>query len=88
MGKGIYKAPGGVIRVALEGDKIMEGLEITGDFFIFPEEALEDLEKGLLGVELNRGALMDSVRSFYEKHEIESPGIGPEDLVEAIEKAR
>ena len=59
---------------------------ITGDFFFYPEEELENLEKKLIGVKLEKKKLLNVIKSFYQEKNIESPGLEPEDLVEAILK--
>jgi lipoate-protein ligase A len=47
---GAWKAPGGLVRAdATVRDGALEGVELSGDFFIFPHEALEGLESALAG---------------------------------------
>jgi hypothetical protein len=82
-----HKAVGGLIRIALDADELIKDIRITGDFFIHPEEAIEDLEKTLMGVRTEEGELLRVIKNFYAEKGIEAPGIEPEDLVEAIRKA-
>lgn len=87
MQHSVHKTRGGLIRVGVsldESDRI-DDIVITGDFFIYPEESVEALEKVLVGVSTDGGELLKVVKGFYEN--IEAPGIGPEDLVKAIKKA-
>ncbi|MEM2192101.1 MAG: lipoate protein ligase C-terminal domain-containing protein [Candidatus Hadarchaeales archaeon] len=82
------KAPKGVIKVALEreGDKISR-LSISGDFFMYPEEALEEMEKMLVGTEITREKIMEKIKEFYRKTDAQTPMVLPEHWVEAIMKA-
>lgn len=85
MGEAVYKAEGGVIRVELEADDVIKKIKITGDFFIFPEDSIEGLEEALVGTSTYDGELLKVIKDFYEN--IDSYGIEPEDMVEAIKKA-
>ncbi|NLG95307.1 MAG: lipoate--protein ligase family protein, partial [Acetomicrobium flavidum] len=43
---GEFKAPKGIIKVSLELDgTVISDINISGDFFMYPEEALDDLER-------------------------------------------
>lgn len=83
-----YKAPKGVIKVELElsGKKISR-ISFSGDFFMYPEEAIDELERFLTGVEAESGALLKSVNNFYGKADLRTPMLNPEHWVEAILRA-
>lgn len=86
MGKAEYKVKGGkLIRIKLdkEGNKI-EGVKITGDFFLHPEEVIEELERSLKGQPLREPDLRISVRSTLENMKATMLGASPEDLVRCI----
>ena len=85
MKRSVHKTRGGLIRVSLDADDRINDIMITGDFFIYPEESIEALEKALVGTSTDEGKLLKVVKDFYEN--IEAPGIGPEDIVRAIKKA-
>jgi hypothetical protein len=87
MGYAEFKAPKGVIKVDLksEGGRIAE-ISISGDFFMYPEDALERFERALVGVELERGKLLEAVRRFYAGG-VQTPMVEPEHWVEAILRA-
>ena len=36
-------------------------IAITGDFFVYPEEKLDELELNLIGTELQRDAIMNKI---------------------------
>jgi lipoate---protein ligase len=53
-----------LIRITLEYDewaKTISSIAITGDFFLYPEEKLEELELNLIGTELQRDAIMNKI---------------------------
>lgn len=85
MSEAIYRAGGGIIRVSLEAGDAIKKIKITGDFFIFPEDSIEGLERALVGTGTDYDALLNVINDFYEN--IDSYGIEPEDLVKAIKKA-
>lgn len=80
-----YKTRGGLIRVSLEADEKINDILITGDFFIYPEESVEELEKSLLGVSVEEEKILDVVNDFFEN--IDAMDIEPKDFVAAIKKA-
>ena len=81
----VHKAKGGVIRVAVEADDVIKKIKITGDFFIFPEDSVEALEKALVGRSANESELLRVIKDFCE--DIDAHGIEPEDIIKAITKA-
>jgi len=88
MGYSEFKAPKGVIKVELElaGRKISR-ISLSGDFFMYPEEAIDALERALVGTEASRAPLLSAVQSFYEKTGARTPMLEPEHWVEAIMRA-
>jgi hypothetical protein len=82
------KAPKGVIKVELEleGEAISH-ISLSGDFFMYPEDALERLEQALVGVRADRESLLAAVRSFYNSTGARTPMLEPEHWVEAILRA-
>ncbi len=84
MKKSIYKAKGGLIRIKIKGEDKIEKIVITGDFFFYPENELENLEKYLIGTKISEEEVYKSIKKFYKEKNIESPGLNPEDLTKAI----
>ncbi len=85
MVEGSYKAAKGLIRVKAEVEfGILKVIQIAGDFFMYPEDQLWDLEDTLLGTEVNRESILSKIKGFYERSGILTPGVVPEDFVEAI----
>ncbi len=83
-----FKAPKGVIKVELEmANGRISRVSLSGDFFMYPEEAIEELERSLEGVEVNKEALLVAVRKFYSLTGAKTPMLEPEHWVEAIMRA-
>jgi lipoate-protein ligase A len=79
----VYKAPGGLIRATVvEKEGVIDSLSLSGDFFFYPQDKLEDLERALVGVK--EGEVEEAIVRFYEENAIESPGVGPTDWAQAI----
>jgi len=78
-----------MIRLTAElmGDKILD-IIISGDFFAIPEEAISALEEALRGCRLDREELLERIKAFYASAGVDTPGIGPDDFVEALMKLR
>ncbi|MDI6642599.1 MAG: lipoate protein ligase C-terminal domain-containing protein [Candidatus Hodarchaeaceae archaeon] len=88
MGYAEFKAPKGVIKVELElSDDKISRISLSGDFFMYPEEAIEELERALEGVEARKEALLVAVRDFYSLSGAQTPMVEPEHWVEAILRA-
>lgn len=79
---------GKMVKVTLEiaAGKISDIL-ISGDFFMIPETMLPNLETELRGAPLNENELLSKIKEFYEHHRIQTPGVNPADIVQAILKA-
>ena len=86
MGKAQYKVEGGKlvkVKLKLEADKI-KGVKIMGDFFLHPEELIEELEKTLERSELNEEVLADYIKTFIIKNKAVLLGATPEDFAKCI----
>lgn len=70
----------GIDVVLREG--LISKIRIAGDFFVFPEEALEAFEKSLIGVRAGRDELTYLVAGFYANAKV--AGVTQEDFVEAM----
>jgi len=81
-----YKALGGkLVRVRLsESNGIIAKVEITGDFFLVPEEDLPRLEAMLVGAKLDGPAVKTVVDDFFRKTHAEGLGVTRDDFVNAI----
>ena len=83
--KGEKKVKGGKLikcEIEVEGRKIKE-IKFTGDFFIHPEEMLEELEENLRGKNIEEAE--EIINSFFEN--IEGIGVTADDFIEVLKKA-
>jgi lipoate---protein ligase len=82
------KAPGGLIRLTL---RLREGriddLSISGDFTIFPQTAVTEIEASLRATTAEPQAVLAVIRERYRESNIQSPGIGPDDWAAAFSLA-
>ena len=79
-----YKVPNGkLIRLQAEIDsnKIKE-IKINGDFFLYPEEKIAELEQALIGKPLEEVTLQPLVSESLSGCEM--VGISPEEIVTAL----
>jgi len=86
MGKAQYKVEGGkLIKVQLETeDNKIKKVKITGDFFLHPEELIEELEKAVEGTTLHEQILASRIKTFIKKNEAVLLGASPEDFAKCI----
>ena len=83
-----YKAPGGLIRATMRvQEAVLDDITLSGDFFVYPQESLSQLELALVGSPLNEKALQQRTGAFWQAHQIQSPGLTPQDVVTVILQA-
>ena len=86
--KSVYKVPNGkLLKIKLEYDENtnnIENIKITGDFFAYPEEAIDIIEEKLKNIQIKKNTLIDMVQSIINEHEIEFIGLNTEGLTEGI----
>jgi lipoate-protein ligase A len=79
----MHKAPGGLIRAVVEvREGRLAGVSLSGDFFLYPEERLFDLERALADILIEDVEAV--VTQFYAEHDIESPGVTPQDFAQVL----
>ena len=84
-GSSKYKAEKGLIKIKLDlEDGKIDKITIEGDFFFYPEDKLWDLEKALIGCEVEEEKLTERIAEFYRRMNVSSPGVKPEDFTKAI----
>jgi lipoate-protein ligase A len=81
------KVPGGkllCVEAEFSGDRI-EKIRITGDFFLHPEETIDSIEKGLVGVKADRVAA--KVSEVLARFDARLLGASPEDIERLVRRA-
>lgn len=83
--KGIHKSKGGIIRTFLkvDGDTIID-ITFSGDFFLYPEAAIDTIAEGLKGVRASEDAVLSAIERAYRAEGIQSPGTSPADFTRSI----
>ena len=77
-----------MIKVELElAGGAISRISFSGDFFMYPEDALERFERVLIGIKTDKESLLAVVRRFYESTGVQTPMVEPEHWVEAIMRA-
>ena len=86
MGKATYKVKGGkLIKVNLTlNEGRIEEIKIMGDFFLHPEETIEDIERTLRGCILNEERICNLIRSALSRERAVLLGASPEDFARCI----
>ncbi len=86
--KSIYKVPNGkLLKIILDynsENKSINNISITGDFFAYPEESIDIMEKKLKDTLLIKENLLEKINSVIKKYNIEFIGLNAEGLVEGI----
>lgn len=86
--KGIHKSKGGIIRSFLKVDEgVISDITFSGDFFMFPEDAIDNIVETLKGVPAVGDDIRSAVEKVYESESVQSPGTTPEDFVISIMQA-
>ena len=85
MGYFELKARKGLIKVqsVVEGGVLRE-VEISGDFFFYPEEAFWRFKEDLRGIRVDYEEILQRVSSILEREGIELVGCTAEDFAKAI----
>lgn len=86
--QGVHKSKGGLIRSFVTADNgIIKEISISGDFFLFPEEAFFKIVEELKGIKAEREDVELKIEEIYRRENIQSPGTLPSDFTESIMKA-
>ncbi len=77
------------VDVEVDFDEIIKNIKITGDFFIHPEDFLEEIENSIIG--LGRNAGLESITSNIQKttagKDIQMIGISPDSIAILVREA-
>ncbi len=89
-GESRYKVPGGkLVEVRLEYDESIGKIEILGDFFIYPEEALALIERAILGArrDASEREIEERIEGVLRPGGIEMIGVTAEAIAKAVRLA-
>ncbi|MFX0086020.1 MAG: biotin/lipoate A/B protein ligase family protein [Candidatus Hodarchaeota archaeon] len=80
-----YKTTGGLIQVICEfNESILTDILISGDFWIFPDTILPQLEDYLKNTDLTKIDLSIHINEFLRNNECQSPGTTAADIAKPI----
>ena len=86
--KSVYKVPDGkLLKIFLDYDEKYNSIikiDITGDFFAYPEEAIEVIENKLKDTVIEKNCLFEKINSLINDYNIEFIGLDAEDLTQGI----
>jgi len=86
--KSVYKIPNGkLVKINLEYDedsKKIVNISIMGDFFAYPEEAIDFLEKELRSTLLSKKTLINKIDNLTKSNNFEFIGLTSEGLTDGI----
>jgi lipoate-protein ligase A len=86
--KSVYKIPKGkLLKIFLKYDKksnSINKINITGDFFAYPEETIEFMENALEGTILKKDILFNKIDTIIREKKIQFIGLNAKDLTIGI----
>lgn len=86
--KSVYKVPNGkLLKISLIYDKknkSIDKISIMGDFFAYPEEAIETMEDELKNTPLDKSRLLEKINYVIQKNNVEFIGLDAEGLTTGI----
>lgn len=74
-----------MIKVTLtQSDGKIEWLRITGDFFLHPEDLIEEMERVLISLAIDEEEIGNSIEELIEKRNGTLVGVAPADIARCI----
>jgi lipoate-protein ligase A len=73
---------GKLLRIDLEMDRVIKRIRISGDFFMHPEEAIDEIENLLTG--LRAYEVEEKLDKYVKENDVRLVGITAKDIADAI----
>ena len=86
--KSITKSHKSVIKCSANIDikrGMLKNLYFTGDFFVYPQRAIFDLESRLKNISIRDGCAAGIIKDFFKDYPQTISGVNPEELIEVLE---
>jgi hypothetical protein len=85
--KAEYKIPGGKLLLCEidTEDEVIKTIKISGDFFMHPEDAINELEETLLGTPIQ--SYQNEIINFFQERKITLYGVSQQDFITVIQLA-
>lgn len=81
--KGLFR-----IRIVLSDTNVIEGITITGDFFVYPEYFIWIVEEELKGKIFSPEVVLAVINDIVKKYNVKFVGFELEELVRGIMEAK
>ena len=80
---------GKTVRVRIEHRDFIEKIEIEGDFSLHPPEAMREIEKNLVGVEIESAeeGIANLIEDTLKEHRAIMEGASASDIAKVVKKA-
>jgi lipoate-protein ligase A len=80
---------GKIVKVVVELDDVIKKLKITGDFFLHPEDVLDDIEKSIVGLkkDVEFDTIVLKIHNIAKARDAQMIGISPESVASVIIEA-
>jgi hypothetical protein len=80
---------GKIVKVEAEFDNVITKLKISGDFFLHPEDVLDDIEESMLDLkrDVSFDTLVLKIHDIIKNYDAQMIGISPESLASVIKEA-
>ncbi|MEK7544949.1 MAG: hypothetical protein AAB551_02345 [Patescibacteria group bacterium] len=77
---------GKLLRVKSVFGERIESVQLTGDFFLHPEDLVSRVEEALVGIPVASSAdiFLEAIRRSVSEHGIQLIGIAPEDIASTL----
>ena len=84
------KVPGGkLLRIKVECDTVVKNVQISGDFFLHPEESIKELENSFFGIsaDMDENSIAGLIEEVIRSQNIEMIGVSAPDIARVLKKA-
>jgi len=75
---------GKFLKISMDFDETISDIVITGDFFVHPEEAIDELQESLKGARTEPEEIRNILEDFFERTEVRMYGISTEGMFNGI----
>ena len=90
FGEATEKVPGGkLVRIKVNFMNLIKDVQITGDFFLHPEECVHEIENSLKNttIDFQQDEVVNKVNEILKKHNAELIGVHPETIAKTLKTA-
>ena len=80
---------GKVVKVEIEYTEVIKNVRITGDFFLHPEDIMEEIEDCIIGLDktVSEEEIVSCIQKATEGKDVQMIGINPESIALLIRGA-